>query len=154
MENKCVCCGVELPEGYGQVCKECENAVGQHDIVEFVKNRVSFSYGNNPCVHIKNSYDIQDESTMRAILGYIHSLDEYKKLKEYGYDRTLESELKEWQGHNALYQLRYQQSRTGSVDIDQKEPLWRRILYAILSIFTKKKPREEDLDLFGSDVDD
>ena len=138
MENKCVCCGVELPEGYGQVCKECEKkTAAKNELIESMKGRIKFSYGSNPCVSIKDSHLIENEDDMRTILEYIHSLDEYQKLKEYGYTRTLEDELIEWKGHNALYKLKYNPSRTGSVDIDQKEPWWRRILYAILSIFKR-----------------
>jgi hypothetical protein len=137
MENKCVCCGADLPEGYGHVCKNCENGASKNDLIESVKNRIRFSYGDNPCVHIKDSHLIDNEDDMRTILEYIHGLSEYQKLKEYGYTRTLEDELAEWKGHNALYQLKHKQSRTGSVDIDQKETWWRRILYAILSIFKR-----------------
>ena len=138
MENKCVCCGAELPEGYGQVCKECEKkTAAKSKLIESVKGRISFSYGDNPCVSIKDSHLIDNEDDMRTILEYIHGLDEYQKLKEYGYTRTLEDELIEWKGHNALYKLKYKPSRTGSVDIDQKEPWYRRLIYAILSIFKR-----------------
>lgn len=27
MNNECVCCGKELPEGYGQVCAECRRSI-------------------------------------------------------------------------------------------------------------------------------
>ena len=136
MGNKCVCCGAELPAyGYGDVCKDCEAAAEKLNAVEAVKNRISFSYGDNPCLSIKNSYLVTKSEDIKAVLEYIHGLDEYKKLREAGYTRTLKSEYYEWKGHNALYMLGYQRSRTSSVDINQNEPKWRRFLYAILGIF-------------------
>ena len=136
MGNKCVICGAELPaEGYDDVCQDCKTAIEELSPIEAVKQRISFSYGNNPCLSIKNSYLITHNKDIKAVLEYIHGLDEYKKLQEAGYTRTLKSEYYEWKGHNALYLLGYQRSRTGSVDIDQNEPKWRRFLYAILGIF-------------------
>lgn len=136
MENKCVSCGAELPEGYGHVCNNCENAAEKKvDLLEEAKGRISFSYGGNPCIHIKDSYLIKRNKDIKAVLKYIRDLDEYKKLKEAGYTRTPKSEFREWKGHNVLYKFGYKRSRTGSVDIDQNEPKWRRFVYAILSIF-------------------
>jgi hypothetical protein len=103
--------------------------------VEAAKKRINFSYGSNPCVSIKNSYLVTRNEDIKAVLEYIRGLDEYKKLKEVGYTRTPTSEFQEWKGHNMLYKFGYQKSRTGSVDIDQNEPMWRRFVYAILSIF-------------------
>lgn len=96
---------------------------------------IYFSYGGNPCLHIQNSYILKRGRTIKAELEYIHTLDEYKKLKESGYTRTFKSEYREWKAHNFLYRIGFMRARTGSVDIDQNEPLWRRFIYAILSIF-------------------
>jgi NMD protein affecting ribosome stability and mRNA decay len=135
MSNQCVCCGAELPEGYGNVCKDCEAAAKKLNPVEAVKKRISFSYVDNPSIHIKNSYLITSAEDIMDVLEYIHSLDEYKKLQAAGYTRTIEGECIEWRGHNTLYRLGFKRSRTGSVDINQNEPKWRRLIYAILSIF-------------------
>lgn len=136
MGNKCVFCGAELPaEGYGEVCKDCEIATEKLNCVEAAKKRVSFSYGDNPCLSIKNSYLVTKKEDIKAVLEYIHEMDEYKKLQSAGYTRTIESEYREWKGHNTLYRLGVLRARTGSVDIDQKEPKLVRLIYAILSIF-------------------
>lgn len=95
---------------------------------------VDFTTSDNPCLHIRNAYRVK-KKLIRLVLEYIHELDEYKRLQEAGYTRTLKSEYREWRGHNVLYKLGYRRSRTGSVDIDQNEPKWRRVVYAILSIF-------------------
>lgn len=105
------------------------------ELINAIKPRISFSYGDNPCVKIKDSYLIKNNEDIKTVLEYIRSLDEYKKLKEFGYTRTPNSEFNEWKGHNVLYKLGYQRNRTGSVDIDQNEPMWHRFVYAILSIF-------------------
>ena len=136
MSDKCVCCGGDLPaEGYGEICEACKKVAEELNVVEAAKKRVSFSYGDNPCIHIKNSYLVTKNEDIKSVLEYIRGLDEYQKLKEAGYTRTPTSEFYEWKGHNVLYKLGYQRSRTGSVDIDQKEPMRRRFVYAILSIF-------------------
>ena len=136
MSDKCVCCGGDLSvEGYGGICESCKKAAEELNPVEAAKKRVSFSYDYNPCVSIKNSYMVTSNEDIKAVLEYIRGLDGYKKLKEYGYSRTPQSEFNEWKGHNALYKLGYKRSRTGSVDIDEVEPMWRRFIYAILSIF-------------------
>ncbi len=133
MASECVCCGKELPEGYGDVCKDCEAA--ELNVVEAAKKRIRFSYGNNPCVHIHNSYLVTRNEDIEEVLEYIRGMNEYKKLKEVGYTRTPQSEFNEWKGHNFFYRIGLLRSRTGSVDIDQNEPKWRRAVYAILSMF-------------------
>lgn len=130
MENKCVCCGAVIPEGR-QVCPNCEAT----KVVGDLGLTVRFVYGENPCLHIENSYLITSGEEIKNILNYIRLHDGYKKLQSCGYTRTPNSEYREWKGHNTLYKLGYQRSRTCSADIDQNESKWRRIIYAILSIF-------------------
>lgn len=135
MGNKCVSCGAELPAEGCDVCKNCEANAAELNAVEAVKKRISFSYGDNPCVSIKNSYLVTSSKDIKTVLEYIHSMDEYKQLQASGYTRTMKSEYREWKGHNTLHRLGVLKSRTGSVDIDQKEPKLVRLFYAILSIF-------------------
>jgi hypothetical protein len=135
MENKCVSCGAELPAEGCDVCKTCEANAAELNCVEAAKKRVSFSYGDNPCLSIKNSYLVTKKADIKSVLEYIHEMDEYKKLQSVGYTRTIESEYREWKGHNTLHRLGVFRARTGSVDIDQKEPKLVRLIYAILSIF-------------------
>ena len=137
MDDKCVICGEIIPEGR-QVCPNCEENINiqKTDMVcEEAGLNVSFSLGVNPCLHINNSYLMKSRDEIKTFLHYIHTLDGYKELQSAGYTRTFESEYKEWKAHNFLYNIGFQRERTGSVDIDQNEPRWRRIIYAILSIF-------------------
>lgn len=96
---------------------------------------VSFSYGDNPCVHIGHSHLVESESAMKAVLNHIHRMPEYEKLLREGWSRSYDSELREWKAHNRLYKMGLFKSHTESVDIDQKESIWRRIVYWILTIF-------------------
>lgn len=102
------------------------------------KGNVEFHFMHsetNPCLHIENSNVITKKSDIWAALNYIHDTEEYKSLVESGYNRTMTSEYHEWVGHNVLYRLGLMKTRTGSVDIDNNEPKWRRVVYAFLSMF-------------------
>lgn len=99
--------------------------------------KVSFTYGDNPSIHIQGSYQIKTKEERKIILNYIHSLDEYKKLKAAGFTRTYESQLREWSGHNFLYNIGYKRHRTADVDIDQNSPFYKNFLYSIFSLLEK-----------------
>lgn len=98
---------------------------------------VSFTYDGNPCIHIKNSHLVTLRKEREEILSQIHTLDEYQELLSSGYTRTFKSQLREWDGHNFLYKIGYQRTRTANVDIDQNEPKWRRLCYVIFSLFVR-----------------
>ena len=97
--------------------------------------KVTFSTGANPCVHIENSHLVKGGSEIKEALRYIHLMDGYKELQASGYTRTAGSEYREWKAHNLHYRLGIARSRTKDCDINQNEPKWRRVIYAILSIF-------------------
>lgn len=98
---------------------------------------VRFTYDDNPCIHIKNSYRVKKRADRKTVLNYIHRLSEYKRLLLAGYTRTSGSQLREWAGHNFLYNIGYQKDRTADVSLDQNEPMWRRCCYAIFSLFVR-----------------
>lgn len=131
LNNYCVCCGDIIPEGR-QICHKCEVAkmMSKDELIT-----VTFTKGENPCLHIKNSYLITDSDSIKSTLKFIHYDPLYKDLQKSGYTRTLQSEYQEWKAHNFLYRIGYKRERTGSVDIDQHEPKLCRFIYAILSIF-------------------
>lgn len=96
---------------------------------------ISVSLGENPCLHIENSYLLTSENLIKHVLEMIHETQMYEDLKKAGYNRTLESEYREWRAHNFLYEIGYERERTKHVDIDQNESGLRKFIYAILSIF-------------------
>lgn len=97
--------------------------------------KVTVALGENPCLHIENSYLIETKEGIMGALACIHETETYKHLKASGYTRTLKSEYQEWKAHNFLYKIGYKRERTKSVDIDQNETKLRKVIYAILSIF-------------------
>ena len=96
---------------------------------------VTVSTGENPCIHIENSYLITRGIDIKDALVFIHTTKKYKELKASGYTRTLTSEYREWKAHNVLYRLGIERARTAHVDIAQNESKFRRFVYALLSIF-------------------
>ena len=92
-------------------------------------------YDDNPSVRVCDSYKYGKDEILK-ILTELHANEYYKHFcKETGYSRTFRSQYREWKAHNLLYKFGIFPERTGSVDIDQNEPKWRRFVYAILSIF-------------------
>lgn len=131
MGNKCVCCGVDIPEGR-QVCIDCATEsewVGLATRVRF------FTKTDNPGFKVYESYKITKKKNILAELERIHMCRDYLDICAAGYNRSIMSEYREWKGHNVLYKLGIARDRTRSVDINQNEPMWRRVVYAILSIF-------------------
>jgi len=106
----------------------------QKDMLDKYGIEISISTDENPCIHIKDSYKVTKKDDMIEIMGLIWFYH-FNELYGAGFDRTWRSCLREWKAHNFLYKIGYRRERTGSVDIDQKEPMWRRFIYAILSIF-------------------
>lgn len=97
--------------------------------------KISVSTGDDPCLHIKDSWRVTDVYQQEYILGVLREVEEYQELQASGYSRTLKSELREWRAHNFLYKIGYKRERTGTTDIDQKESKFRRFIFAILSVF-------------------
>lgn len=96
---------------------------------------VTATLEENPCLHITDSHVIKTKSGIMEALEFIHTTQMYKDLQGAGYNRTINSEYQEWAAHNVLYRLGIFRKRTGSTDIDQNEPTWRKVVYAVLSIF-------------------
>lgn len=93
-------------------------------------------------VHIVDSFKITDRETKEKVLDYV-----LKITKEYGfeYKRSKKSWIREWSAHNTLYQWNYQKGRTGSVDLNEDESLFRRFCYFFLSLFECVKLKDEEV---------
>lgn len=101
-------------------------------ITNTVKPEMKILYfTNSKNLYIENSYQIKNNSDKKTILEEAN-----EQIKQHGYifNRTINSQLYEWRGHNALYKMHIAQSRSQSVDINEGETLIRRIGYRILSI--------------------
>ena len=82
-------------------------------------------------VHIKDSYKITNTKVKKEVLKRIREI-----AKEHGieYKRSKGSWLREWKAHNTLYLGNVEKERTGSVDLNEDETLFRRFCYWFLAL--------------------
>lgn len=103
---------------------------------------VNFTTDKHLNITIKDSYKIVYSNEINQMLESIRNTEEFKKMKSLGYTRSISSQRREWEAHNLLYYLHIFRSRTGSVDLDQKESLFRKTGYFFLSIIYRLFVRE------------
>lgn len=96
---------------------------------------VSFIFGDDPAIHIKDSHLVRSESSMEIALRYIHRMAEYEELRQAGYSGDFKSELRKWKAYNFLYPISLFNKKTDSVTFNQNEPRWLKVIYALLSMF-------------------
>lgn len=84
-------------------------------------------------IHVKNSYLYHDKTVIAAAIDSIIECQDFQQMQDLGFTRTRQSMINEWIAHNFLYYKGYQRDRTGSVDLDEGEPKWRRFIYWILA---------------------
>lgn len=94
---------------------------------------VSFHFGKNLSICIKDSYQIKYSEDIEDALKEIMNRPEFQAFAKEGYTRSLASMRREWEAHNLLYRLGILKSRTGSSDLDQRESFIRRAGYVVLS---------------------
>ena len=95
---------------------------------------VTFTTQNNLNITVKDSYKIVYSDEIIQVLQKIRNTEEYKKIESLGYTRSISSQRREWEAHNLLHYLHIFKSRTSSVDLDQKESLFRKTGYFFLSL--------------------
>ena len=81
--------------------------------------------------HIGNSYLIRTRKSMEKIIKEI--LVE-RQTKGYLVTRNIKSYIREWKAHNRLYKLHLFRSHTKDVDLEENIPLWKEIIWMILSL--------------------
>ena len=86
-------------------------------------------------IHIKDSHKLYTRQEVEEALTYIYFTEEYMELVEAGYTRTPKEQIDEWIAHNVMWSWGYKRSRTGSVDLDQNESKFRKIIYSIIAFF-------------------
>jgi hypothetical protein len=86
-------------------------------------------------IHIENSHKLYTRQEVVDALDYIHSTEEYKELAAAGYTRTLKEQVDEWIAHNVMWSWGYKRNRTGSVDLNQNESKFRKVIYSIIAFF-------------------
>ena len=83
-------------------------------------------------VHIENSFCVTKRKDMKNILTQIRKDAEMIGIT---YKRSNREWIAEWRAHNLLYELDIEKVRTGSVDLNESETPFRKIIYGILSFF-------------------
>lgn len=86
-------------------------------------------------IRVKNSCQVESKKEIATIVKQIVESAEFVNMRRAGYTRKEKSMYREWVAHNVLHRMGYQQERTKDVDINESEPIYRRLCYAILSLF-------------------
>jgi len=81
--------------------------------------------------HIGNSYLIRTRKSMES---KIKDILEERKAKGYLITRSVKSYIREWKGHNRLYYMHLFRNHTKDVDLEENIPLWKEIIWMILSL--------------------
>ena len=103
-------------------------------IIYYNEYKVIFDY-DILNIHIEDSHNLYTREEVVNALTYIHNTLEYKELAAAGYTRTLKEQVDEWIAHNVMWSWGYKRNRTGSVDLNQNESKFRKIIYSIIAFF-------------------
>ena len=102
--------------------------------VKYGKYEISFNATKNN-VQIVNSYRVTAKADMNAIVKLIRA--EAKKLG-FTYSRSNSSWVTEWRAHNYMYDCGVERSRTGSVDLSEKENKLKLASYKVMAALYRK----------------
>lgn len=82
-------------------------------------------------INVKDSYQVMGKKKIAEILYVIqHRHPECEVFKA----RKWNNLIAEWRTHGRLFKFGLWKSHTKDVDLDAKEPWWRKILYAIIGM--------------------
>lgn len=83
-------------------------------------------------IHICDSYLIRRRTEMSGKLLELKVGTDYCRVWHERSERTL---IREWRGHNCLYDLGLFRSHTKDVDLDVPTKWWQQAIFAVLSFF-------------------
>jgi len=87
--------------------------------------KVTYTENNT---HVEDSYKCED-------IGLeVMQIMRERHLRKLKVTRTFESYVREWRGHNNLYRMGLFRSHTKDVDLEENIPLWKEIIWMILSL--------------------
>ena len=90
------------------------------------EEEISYTPNNT---HIKDSYRIKNIQIMKE---YIYWIIEVRKSMKYPVTRSPESYLREWIGHNRLYEKGWFISHTKSVDLNENNSILEELIWHII----------------------
>lgn len=88
-------------------------SIGENDFVV-----MDYSYFNNPCFQVRNSYKAENSEQINKILDI---LIEYDNTHDTPWERSKESMDAEWFLHNFSYEAEFETERAMHVDFDNKD---------------------------------
>ena len=88
--------------------------------------KVSYSEKNT---HIEDSYQIKLKKSMENEMDWIIAS---RKARKYPVTRTIESYVREWKGHNNLYNLGLFKSHTKDVDLNENNSIIEELIWLII----------------------
>jgi len=94
--------------------------------------KITYSKENT---HVEDSYQIKLRKSIENEVEWIKSCREARK---YPVTRTTNSYVREWKGHNNLYNLGLFTSHTKDVDLEENISIWKEIIWFILGIWKAK----------------
>lgn len=82
---------------------------------------------------VYRTFEIKHSKLIKEALKSIHETPQYKRLVSKGYDRTLNSEIREWKANNIRYKLHIDQINTQHTDFYSSESRIKRIKNFLLA---------------------
>ena len=76
-----------------------------------------------------DSYKITDRNEIRKQVLWII---EERKIRKYPITRTVNSYVREWVGHNRLYEIGYKQNHTKDVDLNENNSKLEELIWLII----------------------
>ena len=93
---------------------------------------------DNVSLTVEKSCYVTKGSEIERLIDLIMQRNEYKELAAAGYNRSRESLIREWKGHNLLLNLNIAPSHTESTDFENNQNFFLKAGYWILSLFYNK----------------
>ena len=97
---------------------ECEQIADRQSIEENDFIVMDYSFFNNPCFQVRNSYKAENDEQIDSILDI---LIEYDNTRNTPWERTKESMDREWFIHNLSYEAEFETERAMHVDFDNND---------------------------------
>lgn len=86
-------------------------------------------------IYSKDNTKVIDSSSVKndkSIRNMVEWLVEERKMRKYPITRTVDSYVREWKGHNRLYEMGIAKSHTKDVDLNENNNILEELLWKII----------------------
>lgn len=86
-------------------------------------------------IYSKDNTKVIDSSSVKndkSIRNMVEWLVEERKMRKYPITRTVDSYVREWKGHNRLYEMGISKSHTKDVDLNENNNILEELLWKII----------------------